>query len=714
MEAALAIYFIQFAVAGAGLTAGVYLIRRHSQKRADVMNTTFEMSPPHDMTEDHMLDLVQSFVSDLPTFKFLGPAYPVFLEKYGRGSEKKYFITIPHNQHDNLSALIDAKIQGIYLEEVKSEDDVVARTAWQEVEELGMSGLTAPLHIPNVKSVAARIDSKFNILGQDESLVLQWAFVPDRPRRSTPELKDKLTGSMLHAIARIGATGEHAKRNLENLRSSLRGVNSGESRLTKRWWAHDVSGRIRRRAGRPYPIYLNDKEFVALMGWQMDGSGRHRARRLEAHSSIPRDEGVVLASSNHARTRGQLLRIPMSTLSQHQWWIGPTGSGKSALLHVQAEQFARMGLGFAVIEPKGDLARDVLSSIPKSRINDVIYFNPADQEHPIGFNILAGDDPHRTADHVVALFKSKFKDSWGPRLEMILRIAVYTAAEHGLSIFEVIELLSNPEFRRPYVRTLKDAGVKRRWRDVDDSPDGATQSVINKVIQFATNPLMQNIVGQITGGINMRDIIANKKILLVSLDAVAIGEANATILGEMLLDQIWMAARSIKDPDTPFPVIGDEFHKLVETNNDIEDMLAMSRSYKVPIIAAHQYSNQLDRVNKHILPALKNNARTKGVFGQSPEDAGKMAEYFPPMKPIDLQMLGQYEVVVSIMTETGLAPAATGLTFAPPKPTGFGPAALAASRKNFSRPRAAVVAEIASRYKDETQGPELPNIGRVR
>lgn len=707
----LQIIFLEVSVLGLACVAAIWLVRQLLQRRADKMRKTYSLTFPAGMEQAQVLDFVRSVMSQLPRPKILQPAYAVAFETYADHAGKHHYLHVPGHVSIKVDKLLNKKIAGIGIEQLKDADDLVLTRQWQTAIEIGMSG-DKKFRIMEPAHLAASIDVNFDSLDQDEALVLQWVVIPDRARRPTPEDKTKVEDHTMHAVARIGAVGNKSAQLVADLAGVLASVNSHDSRFYKRWM-FGVPERINRRAGTlGYPIFLNAPEFTALMGWPLDGQGGSRSRQLPVSSMVP-ETGLHLAGSNFASSRGRAISIPFSCLPQHQWWIGPTGSGKSTQLHNQAFQFAAMGMGFALIEPKGDLNRDVLESIPESRVNDVIYFDPTDEANPIGFNILAGSDPHRTASHVLALFKSKYSASWGPQLEMCLRVALYTAAEHGLTILEVKELLRNPDFRKPYVRTLKDKVIKRDWQSIDAKPDIVTSS-INKIDSFTNSPLMRNIVGQIGGGINMRDVVLGKKILLASLNGILIGENEAAILGQMLIDQLWAAARSIpEDRRSIFPVIADEFQKFIGLTDSIEDIFAMARSYKMPIIAAHQYTSQL---SAGVLAALRNNARTKGAFSVSPDDAKAMAAFFPPMTAENLQALGLHGVVISIMTDQGLAPAVTGITYEPPKPTGFGQAALDHSRAEYSVARAKVEADIDNRYRSaqtERRRPVIGKVGRV-
>ncbi len=184
-----------------------------------------------------------------------------------------------------------------------------------------------------------------------------------------------------------------------------------------------LTERIRRRSGMlVFPATLNALELSVVIGYpfgapNVPGLPMGRARHLAPDHMIPSEGGIGVGRSSFPGMEDRRLAIPIKGLMMHEWVIGPTGSGKSALLHNQATDLMKAGHGLALIEPKGDLARDVLSTVPQHRVNDVIWFDPTDAARPIGLNVLAGPDPERTASHIVGLFKALYGDSWGPRLE---------------------------------------------------------------------------------------------------------------------------------------------------------------------------------------------------------------------------------------------------------------------------------------------------------
>lgn len=678
------------------------------------MRRTYEIGLPRGMTQAQVLDFVRSAIGELPRPQFLRPAYTLVFEKYATKDGKRYFIHVPGHVRTKIDKLLDKKIEGISIEPVKASDDVVAQTKWEKTVELAMRGINDPLRIIVPEHVAASIDANFEGLDDDESIVLQWIVFPDRPRRPDEASKEKVKDYTLHAVARIGTKGTDAKQMMLNLTASLRSVNSHGSVFSRRmldgFHLLDVSGRINRRAGSlGYPIFLNAPEFTALMGWQLDGQAGVRARKLPVDPMVD-TEGIVVGSSNYHKTRGRALAIPPSALLMHTWVLGPSGVGKSTVLHNMAVQIMDQGLGLVLIEPKGDLAWDVLKSVPEQRVNDVIWFNPADTQYPIGLNVLAGHDVERITGHVVGMFRDMYDDSWGSRLERILKFAVKTAAINDLTLYDVRHLLINQDFRAREVAKIrqKDQELWLEWRWLDSITDTAVDSVINKLDNFLGSRTLRNIVGQ-QKGLSMSDVVENRKILLVPLPSALIGQTNTSALGSLVRELLWdEVRRRPAGKREPIILMMDEFQNYSDLNTTRSDPFAEARSYGLGLVIANQHTGQLPNA---VLSSVSNNTASKIAFGLEPEDAKKLKDSFGPLTAEELGVIPRYGVVARLMTSTGKAPVTTAMTAPPPMPTGAGKAALDASRARYGRPVHEVEAEFVERHKTAPEDSWRPKIG---
>jgi len=364
------------------------------------------------------------------------PVHTVVFDTFADVTVIKHYLSIPGHVVADVESLFRTQIAGGSL--IKAEHDLVAMTSWGEVVELGTSNAYIPLRIDSPEAVAATILSGFSPLKPDEAVLLQWVVTPTRhqavpePERTSwfsaevdaSRAKAKLTEPLFLAVGRLASKGESAEGLIRRLYTGLSSTHAYRMKFTRQVATRNhLTERIRRRSGMlVFPATLNALELSVVIGYpfgapNVPGLPMGRARHLAPDHMIPSEGGIGVGRSSFPGMEDRRLAIPIKGLMMHEWVIGPTGSGKSALLHNQATDLMKAGHGLALIEPKGDLARDVLSTVPQHRVNDVIWFDPTDAARPIGLNVLAGPDPERTASHIVGLFKALYGDSWGPRLE---------------------------------------------------------------------------------------------------------------------------------------------------------------------------------------------------------------------------------------------------------------------------------------------------------
>jgi DNA helicase HerA-like ATPase len=444
----------------------------------------------------------------------------------------------------------------------------------------------------------------------------------------------------------------------------------------------------------------------------VEGLPRSPSRQLRPDRAIP-TEGLVLGMSNFAGTRRPIALAPADLL-RHLWIVGSTGVGKSTLMHHVAAQLIVLGYGVAVIEPKRDLSWDIASTVPLSRRDDVAIFDPSDREFPIGLNALGGGDPEWLTAQVVGLFRLLHGDSWGPRLEFILRHAVLTAARAGLSLYDVKLLLTHERFRHGIVSSLTDGDLREFWKWYEHAPDNAADSVLNKLDGFVGYSVIRNIVGQHTTGIDIAQVVRDGQILLAPLAAGLIGDVNAAMLGSLILSRIWDAARQRAAIPArrrqPFFVLIDEFQQFAHLPVALGDALAQARGYGLGMVLANQHLAQLDT---SVRAGVMANARSKIAFATGADDARALArEFAPDVDAIDLQTLGRFEAVAHLLANDAVTAPVTLDTFPRPRRT-IDPAELrAASRKRFARPVADVERDLASRIERVAGSGTGPSVGR--
>lgn len=289
---------------------------------------------------------------------------------------------------------------------------------------------------------------------------------------------------------------------------------------------------------------------------------------------------------------------------QHCYVIGQTGTGKSTLLRNLIVQDIQSGRGVGVIDPHGDLAAELLDCIPAWRTDDLVYFNPADHEHPIGLNLLHRVEPqdrHLVTSGIVSAFKSIWRDSWGPRLEYILYAAVAALQEcDNVTLLGVQRMLSDEAYRHWVVRQVKDPVVAAFWTHEFTSFDKRFLAEIlapvqNKVGQLLMAPPIRNILGQVKSKIDMRFIMDRRRIFIANLSKGKLGEDKANLLGALLVTQFQHAAMSRADvaeeERVDFHLYVDEFHNF--TTDSFASILSEARKYRLCLTLSHQYTAQL-------------------------------------------------------------------------------------------------------------------------
>ena len=321
---------------------------------------------------------------------------------------------------------------------------------------------------------------------------------------------------------------------------------------------------------------------VSLPGLSLGGT-----RALAPSAEIPRYGRVVLQSTYPGMERPLALSLPDSL--RHLHVIGPTGVGKSTLLLGLICQDMQAGRGVIVVDPKGDLVADVLDRIPPERTGDVVLLDPADEQRPVGLNLLArpSDSPELVVDQVVSIFHDLYRDSWGPRTDDILRAALLTlVGVPGMTLAEVPLLLTDPAFRRPLVGRINDpVALGPFWGWYDGLSDGertaAIGPVMNKLRTFLLRRRLRNILGQAEPVFDFDQALAARSIVLVPLTKGLLGEEAAALLGSLVVTRLWQAVQAraaIPAAERPvtFAYI-DEFQDYLHLPAGVETMLAQAR-----------------------------------------------------------------------------------------------------------------------------------------
>ena len=391
--------------------------------------------------------------------------------------------------------------------------------------------------------------------------------------------------------------------------------------------------------------------------------------------------------------------------SRHVYIIGQTGAGKSGMLELLALSDVFYNQGYCIIDPHGDFAIDNLKFIPESRIKDVVYFNPADTAFPVAFNPLEVSDPAKkpnVCSEVIGVLKRMFGDSWGPRLEHILRYTLLALLDRpSTTLLDISRLLTDKDFRKETLEYCKDVTVLQFWKHEfgqwnEKQVNESIAPVLNKVGAFTANPIIRNIIGQPKSSFDIRKIMDEGKILVVNLSKGLIGEDNAGILGAFIVTKVQLAAMSRSDiPDVmdrrPFYLYVDEFQNFATDSFAV--ILSEARKYGLNLTVANQYVAQMTDT---VRDAVFGNVGTTISFRVSPEDAPILVKQFEPtFEESDLIQLNNRNFVISMIIGGEKVPAFSASTLSIPEtPSDNFDAIVAHSREYYGRPRLEVEAEI--------------------
>ena len=371
------------------------------------------------------------------------------------------------------------------------------------------------------------------------------------------------------------------------------------------------------------------------------------------------------------RNQRRRFGIKIDDRRRHVYIIGKTGMGKTVMMENMAIQDIQKGNGMGFIDPHGEAAERLLDFVPQNRVNDVIYFNPADLNFPIAFNVMEKVDTghrHLIAAGLMGVFKKIWPDVWSARMEYILNNCVLALLEYpGSTLLGVNRMLADPDYRKKVVDRVTDPVIKSFWlnefaRYTQRYEVEATAAIQNKIGQFISTPLIRNIIGQVRSAINMRKVMDEGKILIANISKGRIGEENSRLLGALLVTKLYLAAMS--RVDTPeekrrdFYLYVDEFQNFA--TKAFINILSEARKYRLALVLGNQYISQLEEMtpsgkSSEVRDAIFGNIGTMVCFRVGAEDAEFLErELLPEFALQDLVNLTKYSVYLKLMID-GLA-----------------------------------------------------------
>jgi hypothetical protein len=410
------------------------------------------------------------------------------------------------------------------------------------------------------------------------------------------------------------------------------------------------------------------------------------------------------------RSQAQEFGIKMDDRMRHVYVIGKSGTGKSTLLENMVIDDIYEGRGVIVVDPHGELADKVVESVPEHRVKDVILFDPSDRDFPIAFNILDINHPDQKgniASGFVSSLKKIFGNSWGPRLEYILRNATLAILDtENPTMLGIPRILTDAAYRNQVIPQIKDPVVLDFWKNEWAAKEQRQQveemgSILNKVGQFLSSSLIRNIVGQPKSGFDIREAMDNKKILIVNLSKGKMGEDNSALLGTMMITKVQLAAMSRADVDPSqrpqsFLYV-DEFQNFA--TDSFATILSEARKYNLGLTVAHQYIAQM---SDEVKDAVFGNVGSMISFRVGSDDASSLRpEFAPVFDENDLVNLQRGHVYIKLLID-GLAVPAFSARTMPPRPhpeQSYRDRVVAHSRELYALPRAR-----AEEVIDETAG----------
>ncbi len=438
------------------------------------------------------------------------------------------------------------------------------------------------------------------------------------------------------------------------------------------------------------------------------------------------DHGLYIGMNNHRNHETKVYVTPEDRL-RHFYVIGQTGTGKSTLLRNMIIQDIQNGEGVCFIDPHGSDVMDILSHIPKDRFDDVIYFDPSQTDRPMALNMLEYNRAYPeqktfVVNELFSIFQKLYggvPESMGPMFEQYFRNATMLVIEDpdsGCTLLDVSRVMSDKKFRDMKLANCKNPIVVQFWKEIAEKAggEGALANMVpyitSKFDVFLANDIMRPIIAQEKSSFNFREIMDNKKILLVNLAKGRLGDINSSLIGLILVGKILMAALSRVDSFggnmNPFYLYIDEFQNI--TTPSIATILSEARKYKLSLTVAHQFIAQLD---EKIKDAVFGNVGSMAVFRVGAEDAEFLQKQFDPVfKSNDIMNIDNMNCYIKMLSHgKPVRPFNIEFTWPPKGNEAIVPNLKELSFLKYGKDRALVEAAISLKYRKADPLPVVPS-----
>ncbi len=416
------------------------------------------------------------------------------------------------------------------------------------------------------------------------------------------------------------------------------------------------------------------------------------------------DNEVNYFAKTNFRNRMTKFGIKTDDRRRHIYVIGKTGMGKTVLLENLILSDIYAGHGCAYVDPHGDTAEKLINFIPSWRMNDVVYFNPADMDFPVGFNILEAvseSHKHLVVSGMMGVFQKIWENMWSSRMEYILNNTLLALMDNpGQTLLGINRMLSDAEFRKRIVGNVKDPVVKQFWLVEFASynekyAQEAVAPIQNKIGQFLSAVVIRNIVAQVKSTINVREIMDSEKIFIINLSKGRIGEDNSRLLGGLLITKMQLAAMErVEIPEADrkdFYLYVDEFQNFAVES--FANILSEARKYRLCLTMAHQYVAQL---TEEVRDAVFGNVGTIITFRVGSPDATFMeTEFMPRFTPEDVINLPKYNIYIKLLIDGVTSQPFSALTLPPiAQVTHSEEKVIKVSRERYAQPRSTIEEKI--------------------